>query len=174
MDPGSYRTGWGVLSGTSEKPRVIACGEVRMDKRAPFPDRLHTLQDEFTRIVRSWTPSAASVEAPFHGASARAALQLAHARGVILATLAAEHVPVIEYAPAVIKKTVAGSGRADKRQVQTMVRHALGGGAPRLTPDLADALAAALCHLAHARFEAALRGSESARAREGPAPRRTR
>ena len=98
----------------------------------------------------------AAVEAPFHGVSARAALQLAHARGVILAALAGERVPVIEYSPAVIKKTVTGSGRADKVQVQTMVRHALGDQLARLSSDLADALAAALCHMAHARFEAAI------------------
>ena len=127
-----------------------------MNPRAPFPERLYRLQEEFVAVVRAWSPSASAVEAPFHGVSARAALQLAHARGVILAALAGEHVPVIEYSPAVIKKTVTGSGRADKLQVQLMVRHTLGDQPPQLTSDLADALAAALCHLSHVRFEAAI------------------
>lgn len=152
-----------MLSGTPEKPTLVAYGEIRLDARAPFAERLHELQREFAEVVHAWCPAAAAVEAPFHGASARAALQLAHARGVILAALAAEAVPVIEYTPAVIKKTVAGNGRAEKSQVQHMVRHALGRQAPDLTPDLADALAAALCHLAHARFARAVRGPESRR-----------
>jgi crossover junction endodeoxyribonuclease RuvC len=134
-----------------------------MDRRSSFPARLERLQSEFAKIVNAWHPAAAAVEAPFHGASARAALQLAHARGVILAALAAQDVPVIEYSPAVIKKTVAGNGRAEKLQVQQMVRHALGRQAPALSSDLADALAAALCHLAHARFSDAVRRSESRR-----------
>jgi crossover junction endodeoxyribonuclease RuvC len=131
-----------------------------MDRRSSFPERLEHLQREFAEVVRAWHPDAAAVEAPFHGASARAALQLAHARGVILAALAAQNVPVVEYSPAVIKKTVAGNGRAEKLQVQEMVRHALGRQAPTLTSDLADALAAALCHLAHARFADAVRRSD--------------
>ena len=87
-----------------------------------------------------------SPQAPFHGVNARAALQLAHARGVLLAVLAGAGVPVAEYAPATVKKAVAMNGRAEKAQVQAMVSLLLGLDEPLKQPDLADALAVALCH----------------------------
>lgn len=103
--------------------------------------------------MRAARPPRAAVETPFHGASARSALQLAHARGVLLATLAEEKIEVIEYTPATVKKTVTGNGRAEKLQVQEMVVRTLRGAAPPvLTPDVADAIAVALCELAHATY----------------------
>jgi len=99
------------------------------------------------------------VEAPFHGASARAALQLAHARGVVLAALGSAKVPVFEYSPATIKKAVTGSGRAEKAQVEAMVGRLVPGGVPPGKPDMADAIAAALCHLFGSRPAELLRKS---------------
>lgn len=101
-----------------------------------------------TAVVESHRPTEAAVEAPFHGVSARSALQLAHARGVILAVLGSAAVTVHEYSPASIKKTVTGHGRADKSQVQAMVaRLVVAAGEAAQRPDVADAVAAALCHL---------------------------
>ena len=94
-------------------------------------------------------PEQAAVESPFHGVNPRSALQLAHARGVILAALHGAGVPLTEYAPAAVKLSVTGNGRAEKAQVQDMVVRLLripGGRAP--DTDAADALAVALCHLA--------------------------
>ena len=102
-------------------------------------------------------PAEAAVESPFHGVSARSALQLAHARGVLLAAIASANLPVHEYAPAAVKKAVCGNGRADKLQVQTMMARTLAGGEnPGWTPDVSDALAIAWCHLAHRRYLEAL------------------
>ena len=89
----------------------------------------------------------AAVEAPFHGVSARSALQLAHARGVVLAALGTSGLRVFEYSPATIKKSVTGNGRAEKAQVEAMVSRLIAGGCSPGKPDIADAIAAALCHL---------------------------
>lgn len=152
MDPGSDCTGWALVVGPVHAPRVIDCGEIRASARAAFPERLAALRVALVRIVESASPSDAAVESPFHGANARSALQLAHARGVILCVLAEAGVPPVEYAPATVKKTVSGSGRADKDQVRTMVARLTGIPATGLRYDVADAIAVALCHQAHMRF----------------------
>lgn len=157
VDPGSIRTGWGILGGDVNRPQVVACGEIHIPESKAFAVRLFRLQEAFRRILTEHAPSEAAVESPFHGVSARSALQLAHARGVLLATLASDSVPIHEYAPAAVKKAVCGSGRADKAQVQRMMVRLLGGPAEgRWTPDVSDALALAWCHIAHGRFAAAV------------------
>jgi crossover junction endodeoxyribonuclease RuvC len=131
----------------------------------PLPDRLARLYAAILTVVESHAPSQAAVEAPFHGISARSALQLAHARGVVLAALGVSRVRVFEYSPATIKKAVTGNGRAEKRQVEVMVSRLLaGGGSPGRT-DIADAIAAALCHLSSMGYTDALRRAGVVRTR---------
>ena len=110
-------------------------------------DRLARLHKGIFSVVLQHAPSEAAVEAPFHGVSARSALHLAHARGVVLAALGISGLRVFEYSPATIKKAVTGNGRAEKEQVEAMVSRlvALGGSPGR--SDVADAIAAALSHL---------------------------
>jgi crossover junction endodeoxyribonuclease RuvC len=155
IDPGSRRAGWGLLTGHVSAPQLIECGAIGLTAAGAFPDRLHRLQHEIERVVDRLAPTAAAVEAPFHGVNARSALQLAHARGVILAVLAGAGVPVAEYSPANVKKAVTGNGRAEKGQVQSMVGRLLGLDAPG-DADVADALAVALCHLCTAGTRGAL------------------
>jgi crossover junction endodeoxyribonuclease RuvC len=130
-------------------PVVVDCGEIRMSRADPLAIRLASLGERFSRIVASMDPSASAVEAPFHGANARAALQLAHARGVILGVLGRAGVAPCEYTPATVKKTVCGSGRGDKEQVRNMVARLTGADLKGLSSDVADAIAVALCHQAH-------------------------
>jgi len=144
VDPGSVATGWAVVSGSPERPLVLACGVIKTNSRHAFASRLATIQDRFTEILCRHRPSMAAVESPFHGVSARAALQLAHARGVILAALGSAEVSTFEYSPAQIKKTMTGSGRATKEQVAYMVERSAGLKSP--SHDLTDAVAVALCH----------------------------
>ncbi len=163
VDPGSLRAGWGLIGGSALHPVLIECGVIRLPSRASFPDRLHLLLDAFRAIVDRLSPTDAAVEAPFHGINPRTALQLAHARGVVLAALGSARVPVTEYAPATVKMAVTGSGRADKDQVRAMVRRLLGEAVARKgLSDESDALAVALCHLATMRYREAA----------APAPRR--
>ncbi len=142
-----------MLGGTADRPRLVACGEIALAAGLTFPERLATLHAALDRVVSEHAPVEAAVEAPFHGVSARSALQLAHARGVVLAVLGAAGIPVTEYAPASIKKAATGSGRADKGQVQAMIARLVPGAGSERGPDVCDAIATALCHLAcsHAR-----------------------
>ena len=120
---------------------------------------------ELTRIIQEFGPKEAAVEAPFHGISARSALQLAHARGVVLASVGRVGIPVYEYSPATLKKAVTGNGRAEKEQVQAMVVRLVSGGTGIASADAADAVAAALCHLFASQAEAVLRAAVSAATR---------
>jgi len=147
VDPGSRCTGWAVVGGTSHHPLLLGSGEVALSERRPFAERLHLLQEAVLVVIEQFAPTEAAVEAPFHGVSARSALQLAHARGVILAALGRASVPVFEYSPATVKKAVTGNGRAEKGQVQAMVSRLVPGKLAVGRADVADALATALCHL---------------------------
>jgi len=159
VDPGSLNTGWGVVTGNPASPVVVDCGLIRLQSFPSFPQRLARLQNELREVVERIEPTAAAVEAPFHGASARSALQLAHARGVILAVLGDAGLDVTEYAPAAIKKSVTGDGRAEKARISAMVVQLLGQQVASERHDVHDALAVALCHLSTAAFMNAVQRS---------------
>lgn len=166
VDPGSLAAGWGLLEGSPADPQLLDCGLVRLDSRLPLASRLARLQNEFAELVERVKPSVAAVEAPFHGPSARSALQLAHARGVILAVLAAAGIEIAEYSPAAVKKAVTGNGRAEKEQVREMVRRLLRRQEGWRSHDISDALAVALCHLTTSAFREAV-GRAGQRPRAG-------
>lgn len=147
IDPGSYRTGWGLLGGSFRRPTLIDSGVIHVPARGAFALRLLQLQRELEGLLSSLVPTAAAVESPFHGVNPRSALQLAHARGVVLAVLAGAGLEVVEYTPSTVKKSVTGAGGADKAQVEFMVARTLGAAALGSCGDRADALAVALCHL---------------------------
>lgn len=149
IDPGSTRTGWGLIQGDPCRPELVDSGVIELGRGA-FSSRLARLRAEIDRLVERLEPRLAAVETPFHGVSARSALQLAHARGVILAGLSIGGVEVAEYAPAAIKLSVVGHGRADKAQVRTMVLRLVHGAKPTTRhEDETDAVAVAVCHAAH-------------------------
>lgn len=157
VDPGSRVTGWGLVGGEATRPALIDSGTIPLPTNRPLAGRLLVLQRSLTGLVERLRPETAAVETPFHGANARSALQLAHARGVILAVLAGAGVEVAEYSPAAVKKAVTGNGRAEKRQVREMVARRLEARAPIASLDRADALAVALCHVQTGPFLAAVR-----------------
>jgi crossover junction endodeoxyribonuclease RuvC len=163
VDPGSLRTGWGFVGGSAARPRVLDCGLIDLGRGLPLPERLSKLQRELDEIVRRLRPTSAAVESPFHGASARSALQLAHARGVVLAVLGGAGITVTEYSPATVKKSVTGNGRAGKEQVSRMVGRLLDHAADDWAHDLSDALAVALCHLSMRSFETVVERSHQPR-----------
>jgi len=153
VDPGSLVTGWGLVAETAGRIRVESCGAIRLSQGSALAPRLGRLQTELEELVSRLSPDGAAVEMPFHGSSARSALQLAQARGVILAVLARAGLTVGEYSPAQVKKSISGNGRADKAQVGIMVERLLGStGTTSTRHDVHDALAVAWCHLASVRF----------------------
>jgi crossover junction endodeoxyribonuclease RuvC len=133
----------------------VDCGLICAPKKAPLHERLGVIQTQLREVILRLKPDILSVEDVFVGKNARAALHLGHARGVVLAAAALEGLEVASYAPKLVKKTVTGTGRAEKHQVQLMVKTLLG--LPEVpAEDAADALALAICHCHHQTGAAAL------------------
>jgi len=136
-------------------------------------ERLALLHAGIASVVQQHAPTEAAVEGPFHGVSARSALQLAHARGGVLAVLGISGLTVFEYSPATIKKAVTGNGRAEKEQVEAMVSRLVAGECPAGRSDIADAIAAAICHLFGTGHADALRRAKASIPLRLGNPRRT-
>jgi crossover junction endodeoxyribonuclease RuvC len=146
LDPGTRHFGWGVVRREGTRLAHVAHGVVHPDTTTPFADRLVEIERELVRVVVAYAPTHASVEGLFFAKDAQAAAKLGHARGVALLVCARAGLSVAEYAPARVKRTVAGGGRADKGQIAQMVRVILR--LPEAPPsDAADALAVAVTHL---------------------------
>jgi crossover junction endodeoxyribonuclease RuvC len=146
IDPGSERTGYGCLESDGSRFRLITCGAVAAPRGAAFSDKLRAIHDRLVALLVRARPECAVVESVFHARNVRTALRLGHARGVALLAASEAGIPVMEYTPAEIKRAVVGYGRAEKHQVQEMVRLLLGLAAPPSPHDATDALAAAICH----------------------------
>lgn len=152
IDPGSRTTGWGVVERAGGRMVAVASGVVRTRPEEPMPARLRAIYLGLQEAIAAHSPSVAAMEEIFAHKSAASALVLGQARGVAL--LAVAGLPLSTYNNATIKKTVSGSGKADKDQVARMVRTMLG--FTDVAPaDETDALAIALTHLAHGAFPAA-------------------
>jgi crossover junction endodeoxyribonuclease RuvC len=146
IDPGTRYFGYGVIERLGPgRVRYLECGVIEPQRTGELSARLAEIADGLREVIDELRPRVVAVEGVFHGVNARSALQLGHSRGVALATAGACALTVHEYAPATVKRAVAGNGAATKEQVQAMVRALLGlKRAPRL--DASDALAVAICH----------------------------
>lgn len=149
LDPGLRSTGWGVIEAVGNRLRHVGNGAVTSDADAALAERLLQIHSGVTGVLREWKPDAAAVEETFVNRNPVSTLKLGQVRGVVLLAPAQAGLPVAEYAPNLIKKSVVGTGHADKDQIHAMVRRLLPG-APIAGPDAADALAVAICHAHHA------------------------
>ena len=147
IDPGTAACGYGVVYQHGNRLRALDHGTWRTAASERPEARLKTLFDGVTELVRTHAPAAVALEESFVGADARIALSVGQARGAVLVACAAAGVPCAEYAPARVKQTVCGYGRAEKGQVQRMVQTLLGLEAPPTPTHAADALAVAICHV---------------------------
>jgi crossover junction endodeoxyribonuclease RuvC len=146
VDPGSTVTGYGIVEEVNNKLSHVASGRVVSSSRMDFHHRLKRIYTELEKVIASYEPVVMAVEDLFIARNIKSALKLGHARGVaILAGLNSE-LPIAEYSPLEVKKALVGYGRAQKVQVQEMVRTLLGLAEPP-DADTADALAVAICHL---------------------------
>ena len=146
IDPGSSRTGVGLVAQDGTRYRLVHQEVVRA--AGALPERLVQIRRRLAELVAEYHPCAAAMEDVFFGHSVSSVVKLAQARGVALVTLAEAGLDVASYPPAVVKRAVTGSGRADKPQVTRMITAILGlDCAP--AADAADALAVALCHAMH-------------------------
>jgi crossover junction endodeoxyribonuclease RuvC len=146
IDCGTERTGWGVIESDGRRHQVLGHGVIRTKTAHGFDRRLHTIAEGLRGILSQHRPEAAAVEDIFHALNVKTALKLAHVRGVALLTIAEAGVVLGEYSPLEIKSSVVGYGRAEKQQVQLMVRRLTGVEGEFETEDASDALAVAICH----------------------------
>ncbi len=144
IDPGTAVTGYGVVESANGAPRLIECGVVRTAPTQPLPFRLRDIFDGVTELIVRHRPDALAVEDVFYSRNVRTTLVLGHARGVVLLAGAQAGVPVTEYSPATVKKTVVGRGGATKEQVQFMVTRLLRLRSAPQPADAADGVACAL------------------------------
>ena len=147
IDPGSERTGYGCVETAGSRHRIVMCGAIATTANASFPDKLLQIHQQLAALIAECRPDWVAVENLFYAVNVRSALKLGHARGVAMLAAVEAGVPVAEYTPAEIKRAVVGYGRAEKHQVQHMIKLLLGLAAVPAPHDAADALAVAVCHV---------------------------
>lgn len=148
IDPGLRRTGWGVIETLGNRLTFIASGTITSDNKKGLAERLVQLHDGLSIVMETQKPEEAAVENTFVNKDAGATLKLGQARGIALLVPSLAGLSVAEYAPNLVKKTVVGTGHAEKEQIRVMVKILM----PRATfdtDDAADALAIAICHAHH-------------------------
>lgn len=147
IDCGSEITGYGVVDGSGGRLRFVDAGAIRISVRDGLPKKLHTIFAALQEVIVKNRPECVAIENVFYAVNAKSALKLGHVRGVAMLAASSAGLPVAEYAPLAIKSSVVGYGRAEKSQVQSMVTRLLALKAEPDPPDIADALAIAICHI---------------------------
>jgi crossover junction endodeoxyribonuclease RuvC len=176
IDPGLRRMGWGIIETSGTRLSYISSGTVTSEAGDALCDRLAALFAGLDAVIAQWRPEEAAVEETFVNRDAHATLKLGQARGIALLAPARAGLPVAEYSPNLIKKTVTGSGHAEKVQIRAMIDFLLPKAAPD-SMDAADALAIAIAHAHHrqtARLRAALLDSGESPGAKSPVPRSLR
>ncbi|MFW6292398.1 MAG: crossover junction endodeoxyribonuclease RuvC [Spirochaetota bacterium] len=157
IDPGLAATGWGLVETDGSRYRYVGHGVITTAANTDIGARLRTIFQDLQSIISTSKPDESGVETLYFARNVSSALPVAQARGVVFLALSLADVPSFEYPPQAIKQSIVGQGRAEKHQVQELVRVLLGlREIPR--PDhSADALAAAICHIAHRSMQERLR-----------------
>jgi crossover junction endodeoxyribonuclease RuvC len=152
IDPGTAITGWGVVEGDGNDLEMVAAGVVTTTAGTPLPHRLQIIYRELGAVINQWRPETAAIEELFFSRNAKTALAVGHGRGVAMLALANAELSITEYKPLEVKQAVTGYGRADKKQMQQMVKLLLSLAEVPRPDDAADALAVAICHIHSARL----------------------
>jgi crossover junction endodeoxyribonuclease RuvC len=160
IDPGTARTGYGLVSQDRDKLEVVAFGVITTSPGDPMPSRLRQLHTQLNEILLLHQPDEAAVEQLFFQTNVKTAISVGQARGVTMLALAQAGLDVGEYAPNDVKLAVVGYGGAEKHQIQEMVRMMLGMDERPKPDDAADALAVAICHIHTYQYEQRLRSGE--------------
>lgn len=148
IDCGSEFTGYGLVEQNDNGDlRYVACGTIKLSTRQPLPERLNQVFETLRKVIAEYQPDNVAIEDIFYAVNAKSALKLGQVRGVAMLAASSCGLKVAEYAPLSIKSSVVGYGKAEKSQVQHMVTTLLRLNAPPESPDAADALAIAVCHL---------------------------
>lgn len=155
IDPGTATIGWGIIELVRGKPKAIGYGHISTPKNHTPEERLQELRDDLLMVIKQFRPDEAAVEKLFFLNNQKTALSVAEARGVILLTLADKKLRIAGYTPLQVKQALTNYGRAEKTQVQLMVKSLLNLPTTPKPDDVADALAIALCHASRRKMEAA-------------------
>lgn len=153
IDPGIAIVGYGVITYESGRFGVIDYGAVTTKAGMKLSDRLRNIYEDINILIERFKPDACAVEELFFNTNVTTGIAVAHGRGVIVLAAATQNLPVYEYTPLQVKQGVAGYGRADKAQVQRMVKSLLNLPAVPKPDDVSDALAVAICHAHNAGFQ---------------------
>lgn len=156
VDPGLQRTGWGIIIAKTNQLSFVDCGTIVTDPDLSVAERLCQLHEGLSAAILKYKPAEAAVEETFINKSGSSSLKLGQARGGILLTLSLLHLKVYEYSANMVKKSVTGSGHADKQQVSAMVKILLPTSTAKQA-DAADALAVAIAHAHHRQRNTLLR-----------------
>lgn len=152
IDPGTATTGFGLIEKKGAKISLIDFGCILTPAKIPLEDRLHTIFDELSDILKKHMPQQIAVEELFFSTNAKTAISVGQARGVILLAAKKQGLSVAEYTPLEVKMALTGYGKADKKQIQHMVKAVLSLAEVPKPDDAADALAIAICHAHTHRF----------------------
>lgn len=158
IDPGIADTGFGVVKKECDSYSVIAYGSIKTSSKSNLPERLQRLHRELRVIIKKYRPDIIGVEELFFAKNVKTAITVAHARGVILLTAREQSCEVREFTPLQVKQALVGYGRAEKRQIQQMVKTILGLLEIPKPDDASDALAVAICCGQTRRIDADMRG----------------
>ena len=146
IDPGLAHTGWGIIELTGSKKRALAYGCITTNTSEEIAIRLKRIHDEVTAVIERYGPTELGIEAVYFGSNTQSALSTGQARGAALVAVAKRQLSVGEYSPTQVKQVIVGEGRAQKQQVQYMVRAMLALDHSPTPNHASDALAVALCH----------------------------
>lgn len=159
VDPGTIKSGFGLVEEVDRKLLALDFGAIYTRPKDPLPFRLLEIKRGLEEVISHHRPQVVALEDIFFAKNVKSALKLGHARGVILVTALEAHLQVVEYTPLEVKQAVVGYGRADKRQVQQMVKVLLKLREVPQPEDAADALAVAICHIHSAEMKRKIRES---------------
>jgi crossover junction endodeoxyribonuclease RuvC len=148
IDPGLQKCGWGVIETQGNRLSYVTCGLIKTKTADPLAVRLAALHEGLADVVKNYTPDSAAIEETFVNKNPASALKLGQARGVLLAVPALYGLPVAEYGANKVKKSVVGTGHAEKQQIGLMIRRLLPA-CGQIGEDEADALAVAITHAHH-------------------------
>ncbi len=146
IDPGIATVGFGVIEASGSRQSLIRCGVIRTDAGLRLASRLDQIYRDAGSLLDTFKPDAVAIEELFFNTNLKTGISVAHGRGVLVLAGEERGIPMYEYTPLQVKQTVAGYGRAEKKQVMEMVRRLLLMDAVPKPDDAADALAIAICH----------------------------
>jgi crossover junction endodeoxyribonuclease RuvC len=147
IDPGTGRMGWSIVKGNSAQQALLACGCFETDKGIAPSLRLKSLHERLEKLIDEFKPEALSIEELFFFKNAKTVIRVSEARGMVITLCALKNIPVFDYTPLQVKQTITGYGKAEKAQVELMVKSMLKITVSIKPDDAADAVAIALTHL---------------------------